>query len=280
MLVVARVRLTRPSNCPGAELKKMTAEFEKTFRVAPAARQSGDTYIQYWQLWHHNWDDADIACILKNCSVNGKRVLEVGCGDGRVAFSLASFCQELEAIDLDPRLIDIAEERLNNGISANLRFAVMDAQKLAFANETFDVVLFPWVLQMIQNPFLAIQEAFRVLKEQGELLVIGLRSDADYDKIIAHFVPNMPAIDPIIAYEKPILSQFRAKLDLATQQFSYFFETKEIAVDAFAFAINRWYSTELKSKDQKKLVRIIDHYQDGERVRIIFPANIYRVVKP
>ena len=238
----------------------------------------GKDYIYYWQLWHHNWDDTDIECILSHCDLAEKRVLEVGCGDGRVAFAIAPQCREIIAIDLDARFIEIADQRLST-VSSNLQFMQMDAQKLELADESFDCVLYPWVLQMVPDKTLAMKEAFRVLKPGGELFLIGLRSDADYDTIIGKFVKGIDAIDIRAAYEMPIRDCFAGPLTQTTQTFKYFFHTKKLALDAFAFAISYWYSTPLTDSLLSELNQLLENFKVGERICIGFPAEIYRVVK-
>ncbi len=132
---------------------------------------------------------------------------------------------------------------------------------------------------MVQDPELAVAEAYRVLKTGGEIFVIGLRSDADYDKIIGKFVPDLPVMNSDELYRKPIERCFGEIIETSKETFSYFFETKDIALDAFLFALRRWYSLELSQDDQRTLIETIAEYKCGEQVRIDFPADIYRAVK-
>lgn len=256
--------------------------FAKTTGLDPVNLTDYETdYIYYWQLWHHNWDDADIECVLSQCELPGKRVLEVGCGDGRVAFALASHCRELTAVDQDARFVEIAKARMSTDrIGANnLSFEQMDAQKLEFPDESFDLVLYPWVLQMVPDKALAMKEACRVLKPGGKLFLIGLRSDADYDTIISKFIESISAIDTKTTYEVPIRSCFDGRLEQTTKVFKYFFHSKKLALQAFSFALTYWYATTPTEKMIGELEQLLENYKDGERICINFPAEIYQAAK-
>jgi ubiquinone/menaquinone biosynthesis C-methylase UbiE len=249
-------------------------KIDKSLTLGSVAR-----YLNFWQVWHHNWDDRDIALIHESLNLQGKNLLEIGCGDGRVAFGLKPFCFQLTAIDSDEKLLKLARQRLVGQFVANLHFLLMDAEELSFVDETFDFVAMPWVLQMISRPEVAVAQAHRVLKKGGDLLVIGLRSDADYDKIISQFVPQMAQIDPAINYALPLRLAFGSEPTEFISTFYYFFESSAIAFDAFSFAIKHWYQTELSTEDETRLVEILKQYSDGERVKLAFPASVYKMRK-
>lgn len=257
--------------------------FEKNTGTSHVAESKKD-YTYYWQLWHHNWDDLDAALIKSSCSLPNKRVLEVGCGDGRITLALSGECSAIVGVDLSDKLIAQAQKRIQDG-ATNIEFQVMDAERLTFADESFDVILFPWVLQMVSDSARALSEAHRVLKPGGRLMVIGLLSHADYDDLIAKFVPNassFPQTDPRTCYEKPLQDLFRIDVERHRSQrtFDYFFETLDIACDAFSFALKNWYGgIELDASGQERLKNELQKYQCSERIRLRFPANVYLVDK-
>lgn len=67
-------------------------------------------------------------------------VLELGCGTGGTAISLARNVAEYTATDISPAMIGIAEEKRKAAGANNLRFAVGDAADMA-VNAPFDVIL-------------------------------------------------------------------------------------------------------------------------------------------
>src|ERR1700735_4748987 len=56
-------------------------------------------------------------------SLRGKRVLDVGCGDGVNAVLLASLGAEVTGIDVSPKAIDLATQRAKlSGVASSTRF--------------------------------------------------------------------------------------------------------------------------------------------------------------
>lgn len=80
---------------------------------------------------------------LKNLNVlQGKKVLEIGCGNGRLTQRIAPLAQSVIAID--PDLTRLAEAHAANIPSAH--FLQADAVRLPFPGDTFDVAVFAWSL--------------------------------------------------------------------------------------------------------------------------------------
>ena len=78
--------------------------------------------------------------------VRGKRVLDLGCGDGRFALGVAPFASKVEGLDPDPESITAAKKHARQARATNVRFAVGAAQQLPYRDATFDVVILSWTL--------------------------------------------------------------------------------------------------------------------------------------
>ena len=78
--------------------------------------------------------------------VRGKRVIDVGCGDGRMALGCARYASEVVGIDPDPEAIRLARKKARELGAANVRFKVGVAQDLPFPDGHFDVVILSWTL--------------------------------------------------------------------------------------------------------------------------------------
>lgn len=97
------------------------------------------------------------------------RTLLVAVGTGNDLKYLPPDCN-LIAIDISPRMIQRARMKARRA-DGTIRLALTDAQKLAFAEQTFDTVLTVCTFCSIPNPIAGLQELYRVLKPGGALLM-------------------------------------------------------------------------------------------------------------
>ena len=73
--------------------------------------------------------------------IRGKRVLDVGCGNGENSLLFARWGAEVTGIDISPGAIALAQRRAAEaGLSANTNFLVMPFEEVANAEARFDVV--------------------------------------------------------------------------------------------------------------------------------------------
>jgi ubiquinone/menaquinone biosynthesis C-methylase UbiE len=76
----------------------------------------------------------------------GKRVLEIGCGNGRLTKRLARLGAQVDALDPDKKLIATARKELPGRYSDRIRFKVGSAENLKYPTPIFDIVIFAWSL--------------------------------------------------------------------------------------------------------------------------------------
>ena len=79
-------------------------------------------------------------------SLRHKRVLEIGCGDGRLTFQYAQHALSILAIDPDRPSIDEALFQQRAGGASNIDFRLGSIERLARPGAPFDVALFSWSL--------------------------------------------------------------------------------------------------------------------------------------
>ncbi|MGZ8632304.1 MAG: methyltransferase domain-containing protein [Solirubrobacteraceae bacterium] len=107
---------------------------------------------------------------------DGARVLEVGCGTGVVARTVAARPGVGEVVGLDPSPVFVAHaQRLAEGV-AHLSYVVGSGTALPFEAGAFDAVIFHTVLSHIPDAGAALAEAARVTVAGGALAVF----DGDY----------------------------------------------------------------------------------------------------
>ena len=76
----------------------------------------------------------------------GIRVLEIGCGDGRLTRRLASLGALVDALDPDKERITAARKSLPARYAHRARYKVGSTQDLKYRKQTFDIVVFSWSL--------------------------------------------------------------------------------------------------------------------------------------
>jgi phosphatidylethanolamine/phosphatidyl-N-methylethanolamine N-methyltransferase len=101
----------------------------------------------------------------------GGRVLEVGVGTG---ISLPQYAPRtrLVGVDISADMLAKARKRVAElGLRNVEALEVMDAERLDFPDESFDVVVAQYVVTAVPNPEAALTEFMRVLKPGGEVVI-------------------------------------------------------------------------------------------------------------
>jgi phosphatidylethanolamine/phosphatidyl-N-methylethanolamine N-methyltransferase len=102
----------------------------------------------------------------------GGRVLDVGVGTG-ICLPHYTRASAVVGIDLSEPMLRKARERTAALRLSNIEsLAVMDAERLEFADNSFDVVVAQYVVNTVPHPEAALDEFARVLKPGGEIVLI------------------------------------------------------------------------------------------------------------
>lgn len=118
----------------------------------------------------------------------GKKLLDIGCWDGRLLTYIdqAGLFQELYGIDISS---DGIEKVLSRGFCA----AVVDLnnESLPFPDEFFDAVTFLAVLEHVFDPYAVIQEIHRILRPDG-ILIIDVPNVASFSNRVRIMIGHLP----------------------------------------------------------------------------------------
>lgn len=107
----------------------------------------------------------------------GKRVLEIGCGLGTDGAQFAQAGAHYTGVDLTEAAIELARKRFELfGLQGN--FQTADAERLDFADDTFDIVYSHGVLHHTPGTDVAVREIHRVLKPGGQAVVMLYHKDS------------------------------------------------------------------------------------------------------
>jgi ubiquinone/menaquinone biosynthesis C-methylase UbiE len=75
-----------------------------------------------------------------------KRVLEVGCGEGRLTWKYAGASSLTVGFDPDHDALRIARADLPYNLREHVHFAQASASHIPFSKETFDITILAWSL--------------------------------------------------------------------------------------------------------------------------------------
>lgn len=115
--------------------------------------------------------------VIKYFKVNpGTRVLDIGCGRGELVFFAARQGAQCIGIDYSVeaiKLAQLARSKKNKALRGSVKFYVMDAKKIRFRKNTFDIVILTDVVEHLYDHELKIvfQKIKNVLKRSGILIV-------------------------------------------------------------------------------------------------------------
>jgi methionine biosynthesis protein MetW len=107
--------------------------------------------------------------LLKNKKLpKNMRIIEIGCKEGVVLLEVANAfnATDVYGVDIDEEALKKAAEK---GI--NVHKADLNTDHLSFPDDFFDIALMEEVIEHLVNPDNSLQEAYRVLKFGGYLLV-------------------------------------------------------------------------------------------------------------
>ncbi len=110
------------------------------------------------QMANRRLSDASLMAL----SIAGKRVIDIGCGDGSYTLELfdrgtpASMC----GVDPAEKAIEVALQRVDS--RGNITFAVNSGYELPYEKDSFDIAYVRGVLHHVEQPMDVLREALRV----------------------------------------------------------------------------------------------------------------------
>jgi phosphatidylethanolamine/phosphatidyl-N-methylethanolamine N-methyltransferase len=134
----------------------------------------------------------------------GDEILEVGIGTGLTATLYPSDCRVM-GIDLSEPMLREAARYVETRGRTNVRLWRMDASRLAFPDQSFDVVYAAYVISVVPDPVAVLQEMRRVCRKGGHIVLLN------------HFLSTRPVLSALERWLSPITARagFRSDLDLS-----------------------------------------------------------------
>jgi ubiquinone/menaquinone biosynthesis C-methylase UbiE len=129
-------------------------------------------YFKYYDKLREANESIEFSSALHDFKgFTGKKVLDVGCGNGYTLSRYALEGAEVHGVDITETGIDLCRKRFEL-LGLKGHFSVENAERLPFGNATFDCVCSMGVLHHVPHPEIAFEEIFRILKKGGRIIVM------------------------------------------------------------------------------------------------------------
>ncbi len=102
-------------------------------------------------------------------------VADLGAGEGLVSQLLARRAERVWCIDNSPKMVEVGTELAKKNGLANLAYKLGDIENVPLADRSVDLAILSQALHHAAHPQRAVDEAHRILKPGGQLLVLDLK---------------------------------------------------------------------------------------------------------
>jgi 2-polyprenyl-3-methyl-5-hydroxy-6-metoxy-1,4-benzoquinol methylase len=112
----------------------------------------------------------EIISLLGN--LQNKKILDAGCGGGFYSIPLATLCDEIYALDISFKNLQILKRRAKAGKLSNINIIHGDIENFPLKSDFFDFILLLGVLEHLPNTQKAVKELQRILVSGGKIICI------------------------------------------------------------------------------------------------------------
>ncbi|NFE95138.1 MerR family transcriptional regulator [Clostridium botulinum] len=145
--------------------------------------------------YNRNKIDWDKWCFQKMNLIKCSKILELGCGVGKLWIKNQDFIDENSEIilsDFSPNMLKCAKNNLEN-LDYKFKYKKINAEDIPYDDESFDVVIAEHMLYFVTDIEKALSEIKRVLKPNGIFYVTtnSCNSMIELNKLAEKFDPNL-----------------------------------------------------------------------------------------
>ncbi len=143
---------------------------------------------------HRLWKNRFVAKVKPR---PGEQILDMAGGTGDIAFRMAAKGASVTVSDINPDMLAVGMERAKKQGIAGLIWQVENAEKLSFADSSFDAYTIAFGIRNVTDIPAALKEAHRVLKRGGRLYILEFSTSEWpgfgelYDRYSQHLIPRI-----------------------------------------------------------------------------------------
>lgn len=119
------------------------------------------------EMYLNSFEKGGVLKILNN--ISGQKILDVGAGTGRIVCDLVRTGANVTALDISEKMLEQLKKKC-----LEVEIVVGDAESLPFSENTYDWVVATFMIVHLSDPTRFFDEAYRVLKDGGRLLVTNI----------------------------------------------------------------------------------------------------------
>ena len=108
-------------------------------------------------------------------------VADLGAGEGLISQLLARNAKQVWCIDNSPRMVEVGTELARKNDLANLTYKLGDIEQVPLPDESVDLAILSQALHHARHPQKAVDEAHRILRPGGQLLILEL-AEHEFEK--------------------------------------------------------------------------------------------------
>jgi ArsR family transcriptional regulator len=108
-------------------------------------------------------------------------IADLGAGEGLISQLLANRARRVWCIDNSPRMVEVGTELARKNGLANLEYKLGDIETVPLPDKSVDLAILSQALHHAQHPQVAVDEAYRILRPGGQILILDL-NEHDFEK--------------------------------------------------------------------------------------------------
>lgn len=244
-----------------------------TDTVPPVSRFIGK-YAHDFEIWSECYDSApEISVLRDRLPFANTRLLDVGCGTGRLSFPLAPHTREVVGLDTHSSLIELCCDRRSNHNRSHLTFEVQDAANLPYPDDAFDIALDAWTFSSLDNPAPVAEEYGRVVADGGHIAVITGRNGSEFEEVLRQAGPQYSYDAAGIGAS--LQEYFGDPLTTVDIVAPHVYRSVNEADDAFDFYFEEYLDISLTTEQRDAVHKRIREHEWDSTVRLHEYARLY-----